>query len=71
MNSLKLIISWFIKCILYASDAAIVVWLLHKFNLLDVPIIFIFYFGIIISTYHTVLVGINRWLAKYDKTEKE
>lgn len=71
MNSLKIFFTWLIKCVLYASDAAIVVWLLHKFNLMDVPLIFIFYFGIIISTYHTVLVGINRWLAKYDKTEKE
>ena len=70
-NTIKTLVTWIVKVIVSSCDAAIAVWLLHKMAVLDVPVVFIFYYGIIIGTFNLFLSVAYRALAKYDKTEKK
>lgn len=70
-NTVRILTNWIVKVIVSASDAAIAVFLLHKMNVLDIPILFIFYYGIIIGTFNLLLAALYRGLAKYDRTEKK
>ena len=70
-NTITILVNWIVKVIVSSCDAAIAIWLLHKMAVLDVPVVFIFYYGIIIGTFNLFLSVVHKALAKYDKTEKE
>ena len=70
-NTVSILVNWIVKVIVSSCDAAIAVFLLHKMNVLDIPILFIFYYGIIIGTFNLFLTAAYRALGKYDETEKE
>lgn len=52
----KTVTYWVVRCIICACDAAIPIWLLHELHIIDIPLIFIFYHGIITGTI-AVLLG--------------
>ena len=70
-NTVSILVNWIVKVIVSSCDAAIAVFLLHKMNVLDIPILFIFYYGIIIGTFNLLLAALYRALGKYDRTEKK
>ena len=70
-NFVKTVTYWIVRCIICACDAAIPIWLLHELHIIDIPLIFIFYYGIITGTINLLCRALNRALAKYDKTDKK
>lgn len=71
MKNVKLFVDWIVKCLVNAGDAALVIWLLHKMNVLDVPLEFIFYYGLILGTLRFTLMGLAKALDRYMKKNEE
>lgn len=67
----KTVTYWVVRCIICACDAAIPIWLLHKLNIIDIPLIFIFYYGIITGTIAVLLRAAGKALDHYMNKNKE
>ena len=67
----KAVTYWVVRCIICAWDAAIPIWLLHKLNIIDIPLIFIFYYGIITGTIAVLLRAAGKALDRYTNKNKE
>lgn len=70
-NFVKTVTYWIVRCIICACDAAIPIWLLHELHIIDIPLIFIFYYGIITGTIAVLLRAAVKALDRYMKKNEE
>jgi hypothetical protein len=70
-NFVKTVTYWIVRCIICACDAAIPIWLLHELHIIDIPLIFIFYYGIITGTIAVLLRAAGKALDRYMKKNEE
>lgn len=71
MNAVKTISYWIGCCIVSALSVATVIWLLFKMNIIEIPPVFIFYYGIIDGTFVIILKGLNKAFDNFLKKNRK